>query len=48
VRDQIDLDQLSEELVSVVSETMHPEQVSLWIRDGEASARRDPSVGASR
>lgn len=33
VRDQIDLDLLTEELVSVVSTTMHPEQVSLWLRD---------------
>jgi hypothetical protein len=38
VRDQVDLDQLAEELVSVVSETMHPTQVTLWIRDGESVA----------
>ncbi|MFZ6005127.1 MAG: hypothetical protein ACOYXM_14470 [Actinomycetota bacterium] len=38
VRDQIDLDMLADELVSVVSTTMHPEQVSLWLRDGEGSA----------
>lgn len=38
VRDQIDLDLLADELVSVVSTTMHPEQVSLWLRDGEGSA----------
>jgi len=35
VRDQVDLDELADELVTVVSDTMHPTQVSLWIRDGE-------------
>ena len=38
VRDQVDLDQLADELVSVVSETMHPTQVTLWIRDGEGAS----------
>jgi plastocyanin len=37
VRDQVDLDQLADELVGVVSETMHPTQVTLWIRDGEGA-----------
>ena len=40
VRDQIDLDELANELVTVVSETMHPEQVSLWIRDAESNHAR--------
>lgn len=48
VRDQIDLDVLAEELVSVVSESMHPEQVSLWIRDAEGSPGRDSSFGDTR
>ncbi|MGQ0831979.1 MAG: hypothetical protein ACT4OV_09910 [Microthrixaceae bacterium] len=41
VRDQIDLDQLAEQLVAVVSTTMHPEQVSLWIRDGDGAPSRE-------
>jgi plastocyanin len=48
VRDQIDLDDLADELVAVVSETMHPEQVSLWIRDAEGSPGRDVPAGAPR
>ena len=48
VREQIDLDELAEELVAVVSETMHPEHVSLWIRDAEGSPSRDVPVGDLR
>ena len=40
VRDQVDLDQLADELVTVVSDTMHPTLVSLWIRDGESARLR--------
>lgn len=47
VRDQIDLDALAEELVTVVSGTMHPEQVSLWIRDAESGPPRDGPSGVS-
>ncbi len=47
VRDQIDLDDLAEELVSVVSTTMHPEHVSLWIREAEGSAAREPVSGGA-
>ena len=32
LRQQVDLEQLSERLVAVVDETMQPEQVSLWLR----------------
>ncbi|MET0902526.1 MAG: hypothetical protein ABWZ52_04730, partial [Acidimicrobiales bacterium] len=45
LRDQVDLDQLADELVTVVSDTMHPTLVSLWIRDGEITA---PDVTAGR
>ena len=47
VRDQVDLDQLADELVTVVSDTMHPTLVSLWIRDGESAADRDVTAGSS-
>lgn len=33
LRDQVDLDSLSRELVEVVSATMHPSYTSLWLRD---------------
>jgi hypothetical protein len=32
LRDQIDLDTLSTELLTVVDQTMEPTQVSLWLR----------------
>jgi hypothetical protein len=32
LRQEVDLHQLSEEMLQVVRETMQPEQVSLWIR----------------
>jgi plastocyanin len=46
VRDQVDLDDLSDELVSVVSSTMHPTQVTLWIREAEGAPGRDEPVRA--
>jgi hypothetical protein len=32
LRDEVDLGQLSEQLIEVVQETMQPERVSLWLR----------------
>jgi hypothetical protein len=46
LRDQLDLDTLSTELLAVVDQTMEPTRVSLWLRppphDSSATARSDP------
>jgi hypothetical protein len=36
-RDEVDLEHLQIELVSIVQETMQPEQVSLWLRPAKSS-----------
>jgi hypothetical protein len=43
LRDEVDLDRLSEHLVAVVQETMQPESATLWLRGTKKpSAHRDP------
>ena len=41
LRNEVDLDQLREQLVAVVQETMQPSSVSLWLRKSERGANRD-------
>ena len=40
LRQEVDLDQLREQLVAVVQETMQPSHVSLWLRSPEPSRKR--------
>ncbi len=41
LRNEVDLDQLSEQLIAVVQETMEPEHVSLWLRTHERRHESD-------
>jgi len=40
LRNEVDLSQLSEQLVAVVQETMQPEYISLWLRPPEHNGKR--------
>jgi len=47
LRNEVDLNQLREELVAVVQETMQPSHVSLWLRPPEQKAKQqlvEPSI----
>jgi len=42
LRNETDLDDLSEDLVGVVRETIQPEYATLWLRDPDGMVTRDP------
>ncbi len=48
LRQQVDLDTLTGELLAVVQETMQPTQVSLWLRPSVSASPGQRSTGASR
>jgi hypothetical protein len=43
LRDQIDLDTLTRELLAVVDQTMQPASASVWLRSGTAPTPRPPT-----
>ena len=43
LRDQIDLDTLTGELLAVVDQTMQPTQATVWLRDNATPPRRSPT-----
>jgi hypothetical protein len=55
LRDQVDLDTLTAELLSVIDQTMQPTRASLWLRppvpsttaDGKTRGRERPGTGAA-
>ena len=46
LREEVDLNTLSEHLVAVVQETMQPAHVSLWLRQSEQHKRSEASEGS--
>jgi hypothetical protein len=42
LRDQVDLDTLTGELLAVVDQTMQPTQASVWFRDSATPPRTSP------
>jgi hypothetical protein len=47
LRDQVDLDDLSTELLAVVDQTMEPTRVSLWLRPGPPGSSATPRSAAT-
>jgi hypothetical protein len=43
LRDQVDLDTLTGELLAVADQTMQPTQASLWLRDNPTPPRTSPA-----
>ena len=48
LRQQVDLDALTAELLAVVDQTMQPTSVSLWLRPSVSASQDQSSTGASR
>jgi len=45
LRSEVDLDQLREQLLAVVQETMQPSHVSLWVRQPNRTETLSPKIG---
>jgi hypothetical protein len=48
LREQVDLDALTAELLAVVDQTVQPTSVSLWLRPSVSASQDESSTGASR
>jgi hypothetical protein len=44
LRNEVDLSQLSEHLITVVKETMQPAHISLWLRPREPAGKQQTSL----